>query len=395
MKKTLVLFTLFTALFYAGCKKDKDAVPTLASINLVSPDNLSGVAVVNATITAKETNTGNTITIENVNSSSVPLSLVQGSYDITVEGEVSYVLDEVTKKTKVKGLKQSTVIVGSTTNVDVQLYIYNDEANFVIKEIFYTGTVTPEGKTYNGDKYVIIHNNSDKVLYADGLAFAESDFLTTTKRAYTPDVMNEAFTTNTIIVVPGNGTQYPIQPGESFTIANNAINHLEGNTNSIDLRNAKFEAELLPTINVDNPQVPNTINVSAFLTMHNRGFKSYVLARLNKTPDEFKAEQAYRYDYTNSAGNITTTNSFKIKNADILDAVNLSVQSMFEWIVTSPALDMGWTYCGKINSDPTRYGKSVIRKVLSTTPDGRVIYQDTNNSTVDFIPESVPSLKNK
>lgn len=393
MKKTLVFLTLFTTLLYTGCKKDKDAVPTLAGINLLSPDNLMGVAIVNATVTVKETNTATVTTIQNVKSNSVPVSLAQGSYDISVEGEISYTLDGATKNIKVKGLKQSQVIVGATTSVDVQLYIYNDEANFVIKEIFYTGTVTPEGKTYNGDKYVIIHNNSDKVLYADGLAFAESDFLTTTKRVYTPDVMSEAFTTKTIIVVPGNGTEYPIQPGESFTIANNAINHLEGNTNSLDLRNAKFEVELLPSINVDNPQVPNTINVSAFLTMHNRGFKSYVLARLNKTPDEFKAVQAYSYGYTNSAGNITTTSSYKIKNTDILDAVNLSVQSVFEWTVTSPALDMGWTYCGKVDSDATRYGKSVIRKVLSTTPDGRVIYKDTNNSTVDFIPESVPSLK--
>ncbi len=393
MKKTLVFLTLFTAFLYTGCKKDKDVAPTQATITLLNPDNLTGVTIVNATITAKETNTATVTTIQNVKSNTVPLSLVAGSYDISVEGEINYTLDGATKTIKVKGLKQSQVVVGATAGVDVQLYIYNDAANFVIKEIFYTGTVTPEGKTYNGDKYVIIHNNSDKVLYADGLAFAESDFLTTTKRAYTPDVMADAFTTKTIIIVPGNGTDYPIQPGESFTIANNAINHLEGNANSLDLRSAKFEVELLPSINVDNPQVPNTINVSAFLTMHNRGFKSYVLARLNKTPDQFKAEQAYSYDYTNSAGNITTTNSFKIKNSDVLDAVNLSVQSMFEWIVTSPALDMGWTYCGKVDSDATRFGKSVIRKVLSTTPDGRVIYKDTNNSTVDFNPESVPSLK--
>jgi hypothetical protein len=393
MKRTLVLLTLFTTLLYTGCKKDKDTVPTQSTITLLSPNNLTGVTVVNATITAKETNTGNTITIKDVKSNSVPLSLAQGSYDFSVEGEISYTLDGATKNTKIKGLKQSQVIVGATTAVDVQLYIYNDEANFVIKEIFFTGTVTPEGKTYNGDKYVIIHNNSDKVLYADGLAFAESDFLTTTKRVYTPDVMNEAFTTKTIIIVPGSGTEYPIKPGESFTIANNAINHLEGNANSLDLRNSKFEVDLLSSINVDNPQVPNTINVSAFLTMHNRGFKSYVLARLNRTPDQFKAEQAYTNAYTNSAGNITNTSTYKIKNSDILDAVNLSVQSVFEWIVTSPALDMGWTYCGKVDSDATRFGKSVIRKVLSTTPDGRVIYKDTNNSTVDFNPESVPSLK--
>jgi hypothetical protein len=57
-------------------------------------------------------------------------------------------------------------------------------------------------------------------------------------------------------------------------------------------------------------------------------------------------------------------------------------------------LDKGWTYCGKVDSDATRYGKSVRRKALSTTSNGKKILKDTNNSTLDFSPEAKPSLMN-
>ena len=50
------------------------------------------------------------------------------------------------------------------------------------------------------------------------------------------------------------------------------------------------------------------------------------------------------------------------------------------------------TYCGKIDGDETRFGKSVRRKVVSTT--SAPYYTDTNNSTTDFTPEATPSLKN-
>ena len=393
VSRIFILLSVITATIFTSCKKDGDGVNlTDVTIELVNPEGLVSVKLTSATLSFKETNTSTVYNIPNVKTQTVPVSVAVGSYDISVEGEITYELNGEVLTTNVRGIKQSQVVVDATGKIEIQLYVYNEKADFVIKEVFFTGTVTPEGKTYNGDKYVIIHNNSDKVLYADGLAFAESDFLTTTKREYFPDVMSEAVTSRFIVVVPGTGTQYPIQPGKSFTIANNAINHLEANANSVDLRNAEFEIDLIPTINVDNPQVPNTINVSDYLTMHNRGFKAYVLTRLNKTVDVFKTENLYKNYYVNSAGNNTYTDSYKLPNAQILDAVNLSVQASYEWNVTSPSLDMGWSYCGKLASDATRYGKAVIRKTLSTTPDGRVILQDTNNSTNDFTPEAKPSL---
>ena len=105
-------------------------------------------------------------------------------------------------------------------------------------------------------------------------------------------------------------------------------------------------------------------------------------------PKSYLKDFFYKANYTFVQGDFTkemTTNAYKIPNNWVLDAVNLSVESEYKWQVTSSALDAGWTYCGKVNNDKTRYAKSVIRK----KENGKWV--DTNNSTNDFVPESVPS----
>ena len=59
--------------------------------------------------------------------------------------------------------------------------------------------------------------------------------------------------------IPGNGKDYPVQPGKSLLICDKAIDHREANSNSFDLSNADFEwyddSDKNPDI--DNPQVTN------------------------------------------------------------------------------------------------------------------------------------------
>ena len=118
---------------------------------------------------------------------------------------------------------------------------------------------------------------------------------------------------------------------------------------------------------------------------------------IGMTRDRFLADYAFTGSYIFHSPNgkdydMTFKNCFKVPNSWIVDVVNLSIEEMFAWIVTSPLLDAGWTYCGKIDGDETRFGKSVRRKAVSTT--SAPYYMDTNNSTTDFTPEATPSLKN-
>lgn len=392
MKNTKIIMSVCIALtvLLNACKKS-DSQKTTVNVAVTIPATLEGFDLKTAVLTFKEVNSGTVITSNAINNKNFTLALPAGSYNIVLEGEIESTSGQKVVS-KVRAVKDGLIVNGPNVSTEISVFLYKTQENFVIKEVFYTGTVTTAGKTYNGDKYFIIYNNSDKVLYADSLMIAESHFLTTTKRDYTPNVMATDFTSSSIVMIPGTGKTYPVQPGASITIANNAIDHLEYNSQSVDLRNADFELSLLSTINVDNPQVKDLENITGYMTMHNRGFKSYVIAKMKTPKADFLADQAYTFDYVNAAGNVTKTNAFKIPNDWVLDAVNLSVAAEFNWIVTSPVLDMGWTYCGKVNSDDTRYGKSVIRKVYSTGTNGRVILQDTNNSTDDFVAESKPSL---
>jgi hypothetical protein len=104
--------------------------------------------------------------------------------------------------------------------------------------------------------------------------------------------------------------------------------------------------------------------------------------------------QKYKYDYTyiNSAGTVTAKSTYSIPNSWIVDGVNNSVSSKFAHTLTS-AGDGGWTSVGTIDKDPTRFGKSVRRKVTGQMTNGKNLYQDTNNSSNDFVKDSQPSLK--
>ncbi len=385
------------ALTFGGCAKDVLEEPT-SQVNLVfDVPEISGTYTLKSlNVTFQEINSGITqmIPVIDLTNPSLQPTLALGTYNIRLEGDILITENGNTKTYKLQGLKENVVISSASAGARVSLFLSDPAANFIFKEIFFTGTNTPEGKLYNGDKYFIIYNNSLDTLYADGLLIAQSAFLTTAKREYTPDILKEAFTSQQIVKIPGTGKQYPVAPGDQIVIANNAINHKEYNINSTDLSTADFEIELLSAINVDNPAVQNTISVSGLLTMHNRGFQSYVLARLpeNVSLDNWTSSNRYTYSYVGTTGRITSADGYKISNDYIIDAVNLSVEESYEWLVTAPQLDMGWSYAGRTNSDATRYGKSVLRKILSTTADGKVIYQDTNNSTKDFIPEAKPTL---
>ena len=87
----------------------------------------------------------------------------------------------------------------------------------------------------------------------------------------------------------------------------------------------------------------------------------------------------------------STQRCYKFPNEWIIDAVTLSPANSYEWNLTVPAIDMGHTYFGVNNTVSENIGKAVVRKVAYTV-DGRDILQDTNNSSIDFIPSTQPTL---
>ncbi len=348
-------------------------------------------------VEVKEVNTGATTTktIEGVNA--YTLQLPKGSYKISINGTVVTNANEEVKVGGTSAIDIKTI----AENVSITLYIKQFNDDFIIEEAFYTGVKTPEGKNYNSSRYFKITNNTDKILYADNLILAQ--FLTQDDKKPTPFQPNTAFAVKGVMVLPGNGTDYPVQPGDFIVIADNAVNHNAITSTAFDLSKANFE---FPSENpalgqVDNPSVPNVkviysqMNYNMFF-LHSSGVESYVIARFpaGESATTFLEKYKYNYEYVNSAGGVTKKSAYEIPNTWIVDGMNNSVPDRFAQLLTSTAIDAGWTGVGEFWNDASRLGKSVRRNVLGKMENGKNVYKDTNNSTVDFIKNAEPSLKN-
>lgn len=271
--------------------------------------------------------------------------------------------------------------------------------NFVLAEIFFAGTETPEGKRYIGDKYFVIYNNSTDTLSADGLILMEADLNSVQKyNLGDHDFRDQYFAVDAMYRIPGDGDTYRVAPGKALLIADNAMDHTPANINSFDLSSADFEwydvSSSAGATDVDNPDVPNLDKLYCYTytiwVPHNQGHKSFALARF---PDGVTAEDyfatdslyvKYNYEIVTSAGTFSQSRtSYMIPNGWIVDLVNMAPSETFQWLTASDKLDAGYAYVAPTGSDVTRFGKAVRRKTLGVINDRRVL-QDTNNSTDDF-----------
>lgn len=295
--------------------------------------------------------------------------------------------------------------------------------DLVIKQIYYAGSHTTQGANLR-DQFIEIHNNSNEIVYADGLYFgiAYGVLNTTTTQYVQPNgqwdwsrsfgmTIGEKANTDYLYVdyvfqIPGSGKQYPIEPGKSIVIAQTAINHqspLVGNDGNpisivdpsltVDLSTADFESNFIDfrraldldpyKYDIENLAIPNllisyagkpgafhAINDMIFDTL---GRDSYVIFRADSL--DFP-----QYPLPNETNVIGTTKMFMQIPADIvIDGVETQHASNNIPKRLPETLDIS-----NIKVNASFSGEAVIRKT-KTVVDGRVILQDTNNSANDFV----------
>lgn len=325
------------------------------------------------------------------------LHVSSGYYD--VEATILLSLDSTDiqlraySKNLVLDSQKDTVSLSMTASV-----VQERNTDFVLAEVFVAGTQTNEGKTYTGDSYFVLYNNTETTLYADGIVLLESKLKSVQKLGtLTPYFIDDYFGADAIYRIPGSGTDYPVAPGGTLLIADNAQDHRKANPNSFDLSSADFEwydqSTSASVTDIDNPDVPNLDKIYCYtrtIWIPNRqGNTSFALGRIPAgiTDSAYLVDYYCKYDYTL----ITNTGTFPMNqscylfpNQWVIDCVNLSPHSSYQWLVVASGLDAGWTYIGETGSDKSRFGKSVRRR--ERMQDGQRILQDTNNSTLDFLP---------
>lgn len=401
--------TRFLALFLAlasvtffttSCSSDDNSTGVVDQTSVLTL-NLKGKEIKDYTkldLEIFETNTGETIK-EILVSSSHTLKLPKGSYKISVNGLATLTTGEEMQV----GATATIDIINPEHQLTINLVVKSFSEDFIIEEIFFTGVRTNEGKLYTSGRYFKLTNNTDKVLKTGGLMILQSEFLNTVNHNVTPDIKSEAFSVKGVLMIPNEHSK-DVEPGDFLVIADMAMNHKKSNIPAYDLSKADYEYPNLdnPKLGqVDNPLVPNavvifsTMNYNMFFLM-DRASESFALARFPEgvTIDQWIQNHSYNYEYLNQAGNITSKTAMKVPNNWIIDGVNSSSTSKWLHNTLDNSIDSGWTGVGEIDSDPSRYGKSIRRKVVGTMENGKNLYKDTNNSTADFTRDSEPSLKN-
>ncbi|ASE60886.1 DUF4876 domain-containing protein [Chryseobacterium indologenes] len=398
------LLVLCAVVSLTACSSDSDAPESQAQTTLqlefkLVPDNIQVKEYKHLKISFKELNSGFSTSRELTNTNVLKTVLPTGTYTISVEGSIVYSDDSGTIEGKVGGLQTGVVVNGNEQTKTVAISLKAGSGDLILEEVFFTGTKTPQGAMYFGDQYFKITNNTDQILYADGMLLIQSSFMTNEKQDYSPNIMTTTFSAGAIIKIPGTGQTYPVKPGESIIIAEDAINHKEFNPSSINLSQADFQIFKEDSDDIDNPLVPKMMNVFEKMVIHTQGYYAYALARMPQgmTNEALISQNTYTYTYNLTFGGDVYPmdgTAVKIPNEWITDAVNLSVQDSFQWLVTSPSLDMGWTSVASFDGDKNRFGKAVRRKVIGKTAEGKNILKDTHNSTVDFEHGVKPSLFN-
>ncbi|MDR3668103.1 MAG: DUF4876 domain-containing protein [Ignavibacteriaceae bacterium] len=229
----------------------------------------------------------------------------------------------------------------------------------VISEIYACGP--PGAGLYYQDKYVEFYNQTDSVVYVDGLVVSVvfANYYLGIRYSDDPDYVH----TKNIYKFPGRGKDYPIHPGQFIVCAAEAINHKLVAPNSIDLSHSDFEFYKPDGTGIDNPNVPNMIYIyqdSGNLWLI--GGQGCAIILSNCPSDSIKQ----------------SGDQFLIPIKSVMDGVEyLQDPTRLDLKILSPSIDAGAT--GGIQFYT---GKSMERKALSTSP--RLILKDDDNSTVDF-----------
>jgi hypothetical protein len=171
---------------------------------------------------------------------------------------------------------------------------------------------------------------------------------------------------------PGSGRDYPLAPGETVVVARDAIDHRPFAPTALDLSHAQFE--FFGIADVDNPQVPNMINIG--LQSTDRGLSLTEGVVFVASPvDVSQLVRAHEPD--------TRREWMRVPAERLLDvAIHVYEDPTYPLCsqVIHPTFDRGHSLVGDGPADLSRH-----RRPLMTLPDGRIVLQHTRTSFADFV----------
>ncbi len=388
MKKIIAisLMAIIGLVFY-GCKDDEGAELYEATVEVLYPEGYEA-----------DTRSGIPVTMSNM------LTGVESQGETDAQGQIVFTVEagtyNITSAFETEEFAFNGILESQAVNVDgqvfqVQLNAVAKTGGLVISEVYFSGSTTPEESNYNNDIYVEIYNNSDEVIYIDGLCIGVHGSNSRNPSQWIDedgdmlDVIPISFQS---WMFPGTGETYPVEPRTAIVLANVAMNHQADtlNPNSpADLSNADFEAF------VDHARgTPDNVNVPNMIQMYttSAGMNNWVLDTRGRAVPIWRLPTGLDWetivaDPSNFMQNPVTGRGFEMFMVhvdwvvDAVDIVREDEESRHKQLPTVVDAGMVWNDQGR--------GHSVRRKVEKII-DGHVFLRNTNNATEDWVSGVVP-----
>lgn len=442
MKKYLILF-LAALVLAASCDKSQETAVKTYDLTVATVFEGDTLAVKGIDINLKDSNTGVAFTSATDSCGVAVFTVPVGSYEASVQYKNGYVV--------YNGVKSGITVSADKENaVEVELTSSSASA-LVIKEFYGTGCsyvdATGKTKSYTYDRYVKIYNNSSEPYSLDkcGLAMLApyNAHSTITLR---DTVYNELKYAKEDWVPAAHGvwyfnTSYTLQPYSEITISiTGAIDHTQTYANSVNLSNADFvcydpesgyklaASYPAPSSTIDETHYLKAVTVTGAkgtawtLSVNSPAFILFEVPE-GQTAKDWAAD-ATLYDNTSIKG----YQFQKMPRAWILDAIEIfdnanlaKSQKRFTSDIDAGYVSItngvGYSVYRNVDKEATEALEGNSGKLVynysegtaslengSTDPSGidaeasikkgaRIIYLDTNNSTVDLHQRAKASLK--
>lgn len=317
--------------------------------------------------------------------------LIPGTYSINITGNV----EQDGKTYYLNGSKVNYLVVKDNESISIDVNGAS-VGPLAFSELFYAGT---EPFYFRNQFYEII-NNSDETVYLDGLHFANlvPGAATTNLPVWPEEDAGQYVYAERIWKIPGSGREYPLAPGESFSIAQFAANHKLAQYNPkspIDCSTSEFE------FNMNNANFPDQPAADMQHVFYNGlagkgSLPQYLTSVMGGAYVIFRIPEGKAYDPVGNKAlqtrNLATTSATlyaKIPLDFVMDAVECGQnENMITAKRVASVLDAGMTYVGASYNS-----KGVRRKTSGKNAAGLPILQDTNNSTEDFERSVTPQFR--
>ena len=399
MKRIIIpFFAAIAAMMSVSCDPIEKETKAISGIIKIDDSSIQDIELPNSyTVTLTNTATAEAVTAMSENGLAVFENLIPGLYKATATASISkdgyaYTLT---------GSESNASFLNDEDEVTLKIAAAK-EAALIFKEIYYSGA-PDQDKYYMRDQFYEIYNNSSQVVYADGVCIAETIYAKEDNSIiYQYDVpgkdSKDYVFTQLVWQIPGKGTDYPVKPGESIIIAQWGTDHIqvsEGNS-KVNLKGAEFEAFCIEKEMWDG----TTLTDEAAINMNMATDPQATMGRMPwfwLTPVSgsryilFKPSNELRKDNylapTNSEETLKNVQEILIK--DIIDGVQtISDESALKNLGLPAVIDAGAIWCRSAYS-----GESISRKIKETLENGRIVYQDTNNTTNDFEVNNEPQIR--